>query len=593
MLDPVLNDKVTNTMSTLAVAQLLADNLPSLIKINKTGSELFGISTALDLTLNLLDVAGISYDELVNIVTDVVNGKAGKSSLTAIDEVARTTIVGVLDAMISCANSPIIGNDMLDRHTVNGTTVQPDGVVLNLNVLDIFNKFSKLNPTDLRGGYYYGDTPEYVHPSRNSEVRTVRPSDTWKSGDLDSFIWYTMNMVTNPNPDDRKTYWDDRISKYKKKVEESTTESYDMFLNGQNIEDINGDDLKLNKLFRIEFDDKTNNFHVYLNPEKYQNKDGVFNKTIYTFNNDYMKNVRLLYPKPIIAGMLDVVANGSISLSANGGVSMSLPESILNSKITEIIENVIESDDTNIEDCYFTFSNNEYNDLIRAAELKRKGIKTTTGDTISADIIDTDELLSCLDEISPSATLQEQKTIIKNAITELSGGNVIDEITDNPMFKFDGTTNYANWNADSFKNKALQLLKALIQKIVESVITPKIVLIYLINYSFANGNLPKTPLDFITVFINLLKNIIIAVLDELINYLFELAMDKIKKLIAIYISQIALEKLQKYKDIIVSLVENCALVINLPSTTELVGQIDNVRHADILETKDTPGDTNC
>lgn len=582
MLDPKLNDKVSNTLSTLAVAQLLADNLKNLIKINKTGSPiLFDISGALDLTINLLKIAGVSYEELVDTITDMINGKVGNASLSAIDETARKTIATALNVMVNCANSPIIGNDMLDKHDLNGEEVTPPGVEINLSVLDIFNKFSKINPTDLRGTYYYGDVPSQV---LTPQQRTIRPSDTWKSGDLDTFIWYTMNMVTSPGPENRKTYWDDRNTKYKNKVQESTPASY-------SIEE------KLpefNKLFRIEFDDATNNFHIYLDPDRYQNKNGVFNKTIYTFNNDYLKNLRLLYPKPIIASMLDTIANGSISLSVNGGMSLSLAESTINAKITEIIEKVIEGDDTNVEDCFFTFTNNEYNELIRQADLRRKGIKTSTGDTVSSDMFDTDTLMAYLDEISPNATFQEQKTIIKNAITQITGGQAINDIVDYPAFKADTSINYDNWDADSYQNKAIQLLKATIQKIVESVLTPKVVMIYLINYSFANGKMPKTPMDFVILFAGLLKNIIISILDTIINMLFELAMDKIKKLIAVYISQIALERLRKYTDVVKALASNCSITLNVPSlSSTMAGQIDDVRHADILETKDTPGDTNC
>ena len=578
MLDPKLNDSVANTMSTLAVAQLLADNLPHLIQINKTGNaELLGISSSLGLTLNLLNVAGVSYDELVEKVMSIVGSDAGEDSITAIDSAIRKVVLLEMDGMISCANSPILGDDLMDTGKLRGgtTDVTGTGFVVNLDVLDLFNLFSKANPTDLRGTYFYGDIPT-----------GTKPKDVYKSGDLNSFLWYCMNMVQSIDntASNNKVKWGNRNNTIKKGVKES---SHETFQNDSFYVDSTGE----TKYFRVKFDDSTNNFTLYLNPERYRGE--TLNKTIYNFNKDYMDSLRILYGKPLIASILDVLANGSISLDASINGSISLPQSILNSQIEEIIENIIESDDTSIEDCYFTFSNDEYDKLIKEANLRRKGIKSTTGDTVTGSITDVDDILASLDTISSSSTFQEEKTIIKNAITQLTGGNVIDEYQDNPVFQFSADTNYDNWSADDFKNKAIELLKAVIKKIVESVLTPKVLMIYLLNYSFANGKIPKTPLDLVTFFIKMIKNIVIAVMDELIDKIFTWVLEKIKKLISVYVLQIVLESIGKYKDVLLALIENCTLSINLPSSTTLVGNIDNVRHADILETKSTPGDTNC
>ena len=579
MLDPKLNDSVTNTMSTLAVAQLLADNLPHLIQINRTGNaEVLGISSSLGLTLNLLNVAGVSYDELVDKVMSIVGSDEGEDSITAIDSVIKKVVLLELDAMISCANSPILGDDLMDTGKLRGGTsdVTGTGFVINLDVLDLFNLFSKAYPTDLRGTYFYGDIPT-----------GTKPKDVYKSGDLDSFLWYCMNMVqpTDNTVANNKVKWGNRNNTIKKDVKESSPETFQddsFYINSSAGE---------TKFFRVKFDDATNNFTLYLNPERY--RGSTINKTIYSFNKDYMDSLRILYGKPLIASILDVLANGSISLDATVDGSISLPQSILNSQIEEIIENIIESDDTNIEDCYFTFSNDEYDKLIKEANLRRKGIRSTTGDTVTGSVADVDDILASLDTISSSSTFQEEKTIIKNAITQLTGGNIIDQYEDNPVFQLSADTNYNNWSADDFKNKAIELLKAVIRKIVESVLTPKVLLIYLLNYSFANGKIPKTPLDLVTFFIKMIRNIVIAVMDELIDRIFTWVLEKIKKLISVYVLQIVLESIGKYKDVLLSLVENCTLSINLPSSTALIGNIDNVKHADILETKSTPGDTNC
>lgn len=592
MLDPRLNSSLTNTMSAVAVAQLLSDNLPQLIKINKTGSsEVFNISSALDLTLNLLDMVGYTYDKLVEKLTGFMTKGVGDASLSVLDDTIRYAILAVLNGLVSCSNNPIISDHYLDERTVSGRTIPAgEGFVINLDVLDLFNLFSKCNPTDKRGGFFYGDV-----------TSGCTPSEVWKSGDLDTLMWYLINMVESRDmkPSNRKTYWDDRNPEFKDNVEENTDKSYsEMVLVG---DDLLAEGKLLKKIFRIEFDDTTNNFRILLNPDKYKPKAGESdlvgsNKTIYKFNKDYIQSVRLLYPQSIIAGILDVVANGSITTSIDGGVSYSLPDSILETTISEIITKIINSDDTEVEDCYFTFSNDEYNALIREADLRRKGIIPSTGDTVVGTILDDqtiDSLLADISGFTSEATFQEQKTIIKNSVEQLVGGKVINNFIDSKEWEATLKTNYSNWSADDWRSKGKQLIQAFIKKIVESVITPKIVLIYLMDYSYVNGEFPKTELDFMITFNKVIRDVVIKVMDYLIEKLFGEAYDRIKALVLSYIQMIFLEQIQKYKDIIVGLVQNCTLNINLPSSTTLIGNIDNVQHADILETKSTPGDDNC
>ena len=588
MLDPRLNDSLTNTMSTVAVAQLLMDNLPQLIKINKTGSpELLNISSALDLTINLLKVAGVSYEELVDILTNFVNNSVGEMGLLTLDKAIRLAILGALDGLVACSNNPIISDQYLDTRTVGSKEVTGTGFVINLDILDLFNLFSKCNPTDKRGGFFYGDV-----------TTGCSPSEVWKSGDLDTLMWYTINMVESDDmiASNRKTYWDTRnlVFKGQDGFYDGADASYSTMALNTSDNEVYVNEEPLEKLFRIKFDDKTNNFSIFLNPKRYKGDGG--NKTIYAFNKDYLQNIRLLYPQSIMAGIVDVVSNGSISLSVNGGLGVSLSDSILTTTINEIISKIITSEDAEIDDCYFTFSNDEYNELIRQADLRRKGVIQNVGDTSSGEIL-TDEvidsLLGGISGFTSSATFQEQKTIIKNSVEQLTGGKIINNFTDSENIKGVLSTNYSNWSADDYKNKAIQLIKAFINKIVESVLTPRVVLIYLIDYSFANGKFPKTELDFLSTFSKLLTTIIVKVMDILIEKLFGVAYERIRDMILAYVKQILLEQVKKYGDIILGLVGNCTLSINIPSRTTLIGEIDNVQHADILETKNTPGDNNC
>jgi hypothetical protein len=131
-------------------------------------------------------------------------------------------------------------------------------------------------------------------------------------------------------------------------------------------------------------------------------------------------------------------------------------------------------------------------------------------------------------------------------------------------------------------------------QILEAFLTPRVLLIFLINYKFANGVLPKTPLDFMSAFLKLLWPVLKELVDFFVMYIFEEVLTRLKELIQVFILKLSLEQLEKYKMIVMSLIENCTLNLYIPSFgTRLIGNIDNVVGADILETKASPDKDNC
>ena len=192
-----------------------------------------------------------------------------------------------------------------------------------------------------------------------------------------------------------------------------------------------------------------------------------------------------------------------------------------------------------------------------------------------------------LEQMTGTATLQEQKTIIKNSFTAIAS---VTGATDDDVIK----TKW-NWDGDSYSTNILMLLKYILMQFLEAFLTPKVILIFMINYKFANGELPKTPLDFLSAFLKMLWPVIKELVDFFIEYLFEEVLKRIKELMEIYLLKLALEQLEKYKNIILALIENCTLNLYIPyiKKTQLIGNIDNVVGADIVETKSSPDKDNC
>ena len=605
MLSSALNNRIGNTMATIAVSQMLMDRIDSLIKINKYDVSSIGISSSLSLTINLAQMVGMSYDEIVELIADFLTSKHG-TAIKTLDKIVRVAMLSALDAMVSCANSPIIGDELIYDVNDGGFTAASSPMFINMNTIDIYNLFSKSTPTGDRAEYYYGDVPS-----------GATPSDVWKSSDLDAFIWYSINMVEPESRGDMKYWdkltWDNRNRFFKDYLDdedlsqypEGVMETYDgedaeNFWTG--IED-NGfgasNDRK--RILKIDYDESRNGLRVQFPGDTYGKKKifgfklketesgkGEFsyerNRTIYDFNKDYMDNLRIFYVKPMVAAIMNSAMNNTISLSLNG--TLSLEEEIIRGEISKILTKVIESDDTEIEDCYFTFSNDEYDRLVHEADMRRRGITVKTGDTnigISTDPLD---IMNTIDGISENATLQEQKTIIKNSFTAIASvTGATDDIINTKL----------NWDGNTYGSKILDLLKNILMQILEAFLTPRVVLIFLINYKFANGVLPKTPLDFLSVFLKILWPVIKELVDFFINFLFEEVLKRLKELMEIYLLKLSLEQLEKFKNIILALIENCTLNIYIPylKKTQMIGNIDNVVGADIIETKSEPDKDNC
>ena len=611
MLSSALNNRIGNTMATIAVSQMLMDRLNSLIRVNKYDVSSIGINSSLDLTINLAQMVGMSYDEIVELITDFLTRNYGQTIRT-LDKVVRGVILVALDAMVSCANSPIIGDDLLYDFDPNvGFTGATNPMKINLASIDLYGLFSKSTPTGDKADYYYGDVPS-----------AITPSMTWMSGDLDAFIWHAINMVEPLSLNDAsyidKLVWDNRNKQFKNLLEEEDISQFD----GGEMEGYTGSTacgfwpsgattticetgntipgiLKRKPIFRVDYDDWTNSLIIQLPKETYGSKQifgfqigekekGEFsykrNRTIYDFNKDYMDNLRIFYVKPVVAAVVNSALNNSLNISFSG--TLSLEEEITRGEISKILTKIIESDDTEIEDCYFTFSNDEYDQLIHEAEMRKRGIIVKKGDTNIGVSANTENIAAMLGQMNTTSTLQEQKTIIKNSFTAIAS---VTGATD------DVIKSKLNWDSNSFSNNILQLLKNILMKLLEGILTPRVILIFLINFKFANGELPKTPLDFLSGFLKLLFPVIKELVGFFVEFLFGEVLQKIKDLMEIYILKISLEQLEKYKDIILGLIENCTLNLFIPTfkKTQLIGNIDNVFGADIVETKSEPDKDNC
>ena len=306
---------------------------------------------------------------------------------------------------------------------------------------------------------------------------------------------------------------------------------------------------------------------------KYNDKIQM-NRTIFEFNYDYIYSLKLFDTKTLLAN----IVNSLLGLSCSVNINYTYEQQIIKEKIGEIVRKVMQADDSDVSDCFFSFSNDEYNSLLEKTTEKYTG-KYTGPEPYNPAYAGVMDSLRNIN--SPASKNKNQRDIIGGLIEEISDNTQINmDINNNHNFKFD----------HSFINEFLQQT---VTEIILQVLSPKVAILYAVN-SAINGQVDK-----IEGMENLMKdiqNVILSIIKEvkniIIKELYNFMMEKLAPILKLFISKLALETIKAYKDLILGLILNC--IPNISFKFNTMGTIiDNVDYADIVPKKERPDDTNC
>lgn len=179
--------------------------------------------------------------------------------------------------------------------------------------------------------------------------------------------------------------------------------------------------------------------------------------TIYEFNYDLIMGMKLFDARSIVSALFDTLQNASLGLSV--GLEERHQEST--DTIKEIIKNIINTDDSTVNDCYHTFSNDRYNMLLSNTANKRLNrtdkfydAKQILSASLSGDTVNEEEVL--------------HRAITQAKVTVTEGS--------------DGSDEYGIAN-----NFIFSLLNNLITAIVQSLLSPKLLMVIVVNQSMMGG----------------------------------------------------------------------------------------------------------
>lgn len=336
--------------------------------------------------------------------------------------------------------------------------------------------------------------------------------------------------------------------------------------------------------------------------------------TVYEFNYDYVMGMKLFDPKVVCQRLFENAANPKYNASFALTINR-LKDKTKNTfftgkqRVLEIVREIIEEDEDEINDCFFSFSNKQYDQMMSESEkIRFHQLSYTQGYNSDAEV-NFQKITDLLAQYPETGTLQEQKDVI-NSVLEASCAMVAaaPELT---------AMNDASTVKINFLTNILQQLAA---TLVDALLSPKILTLLYVNEVLMRDEGEKEPMN-AEMLMRLMKSIITAVIREvrdiilqkLLDMVLELLMPVVKELqelmlseqFAAYIAIIKLllswfnkgvEVISRLSSILSALLSKFKASVDGGSEIDLPSVLDDITYADIFpsDEKDAePYNTSC
>ena len=300
--------------------------------------------------------------------------------------------------------------------------------------------------------------------------------------------------------------------------------------------------------------------------------------TVFEFNYDYVMSIKLFDAKVLAHSLMESVLNTNLGI----GVNMGIKHQEGTETIKEIIKNILETDDSEINDCYYFFDNTKYDSLLRKAEEKRA--RQQRFGNVTHEIGMFDSVNDILNEYDANAELHQQIDVLHRAITQ-AAVTVSEGVQDSD--KFDVEFNFI-----------FDLVEALTTAIVNGILSPKVLMLLEVNQKIMGGTWEKFTMKDL---LEALRSIIVAIVKEIrdlvIQELLKLVLKVLEPIIQTIAALLLREQLESYADAILEIIRNCPFIWFRFGNQYQDTKLDTVDYADIdvSHTKEgeQPSTNNC
>lgn len=550
-------DRTRNMLDSIGAMQTLVENFP----MNFISFGDLKFSTSFDVLSILFKILGVDREELIEVVTNALCGgmkdtSDGTGFISQAEEMVKMALEANIINILNCTTNPIISNNLLDATDGGYKDYETSGEGITLDVAEIdFTGVLNRNPFMDDGAKFYFD------------VEGKKPNNLYTSKDFNAFLWYIINKSDKSQNEER--VWDNR---YRAAIYGKGTGVHKEIIRCTYLDE----DYPNNDKIKVQLCGSN-----YYKTREISSKDGskkwALNKTIFEFNHEFLSSIKLYEPKVIVAEIVEYLL-GTGNFTVNLGFSVN--EEIIQGKVQEIIRKVIGTSDTEINDCYFSFSNDEYNEMLEKSERNRYNMISTGDGYVEASPSD---ILNKLSAITTTSTLIEDKTVISETLTDM----IV-----KPAQDASGEVSYGlsyDWQ--------FELLRMLVYPFIRPLFTPKVIFLLLVNKKIMGSledvdtiDLNKLVEDLLNSLFVIIKDIIVRLKDLLVDMLLDYIMEKLRPLLELFAARLLMESLQTYKDLLTQLLDACVFGWK---NNKLVGVIDNVNYADIIPTQTEPNQSTC
>lgn len=562
-------DQVDSVFSQIATIMTLSDKFTNGSDFWENLSDNLGKNgktypSAISFLVDVLFAFGITkefiIDRIVEFIFDIPNATSLYDGIDKIDiempewiekieDGVKVVLADILTTILSCSVNPIIPEGL--KSDEDG-----GGIIVSRSYIDP-NGMLSINPSSSRGRCYY-NVKDY---SGSSEY--LERNNLFMSFDLNAFIWYCNKVSWSNN--ERAITWDTRrSSKMQQPGYRTSLSDWTKFINNEGVDYNNS----LQPIMKVE---KYSDDYMYSN-NGYSLMKVVIDKhykTIYQFNNDYLRNIQIFEPKMMLVSLLDSLRNRSATLVADTIMSLDLVRKYIIALVDKAVLAAVESDDYTVSDCFYEFDNDLWADMLAKTEsMKYNG---TVND--EADKPLTDAINDAYSRKSSDSTFNEVKTIVYDAI----GTNTV-VMSENEDIVL-------NSNIDWLR----ELLLLLIMPFVNAVLSPKVLLLFVINLQamgLVNGFNDNSMNKVMSFIFGKIFSLIFGVIRLLKDMIVQLLIWILKKWVTPFMIKVrAYLLLEKTRAWLTILME--ALTC-LPNFGMRLGMIDDVTYADIIPTQAIP-----
>lgn len=240
-------------------------------------------------------------------------------------------------------------------------------------------------------------------------------------------------------------------------------------------------------------------------------------KKLDDLNNDYIDSIELFNTESMVNKIVDILY-GSITVN----LSKTRKQLEAEAKINTVVDKFVTADagDT-IDNSYFTFDNVEMTKIETEADNRKRGIvKIKASTDIDASIAES-TLTDFNTAMGTAVTVQTKKDVLTTSLDSMASETAKDSSNqaDNQTIKL---------------NFIQQIIDTLIKSIVGVILSPKVVMTFLINFKIIYGESAEFTdgVDFIFKNKELMRKIIKQITLEIVQFLVVIAMKKIAELVA-------------------------------------------------------------